>query len=411
MDLSFVRAFIASSRDHLDGLKRQAKRLQTTSESIFGQTYQLSVCQEAIARANGYKGWGEVAKLLARVGRDRKLPFWHLTSRNDAHLSVLAALNTLEIETRDSRAVAFLGERVDAALPALCLWAEEISYRKVPGLILVETSSPTINDTLLWGAVTELELDGTFKGFRFVDTRQRQIDLAISATARWWFFSVLSSMEEREREAFRKSGVANVFEAAIRNYAREGGRPAEHDDLIGIEYVQKAARLIANPSRYVQVMLDRLEGFEHDSFAIDTKKYLENVPRFLTESFAFLADDLEKRYARLGIVLDHEAKSRPTVVLFSRQDKVSHLLAAAIQGMYSCLSVQGRDCRPVLYYSESEPGWFPEILLQSPKRILVDGSTSSTGAQWDTYGTKDALLVQTGKGWASAAGRRCEYGE
>lgn len=189
MSLSLIRGLTASVISNVSSLKRQSKRLHKYSNEVFGQSFTLEQCQEAIAKANGFYKWSDVTDLAGKFSSDKSSPFWTIKTRNDVHESVLAALVRVNMDINAEHPVVITGDK-ESALIGTCLWLEAISLRKLPGLILVETDNLTVEDTEIGKAFMSLGKDEEFSRFRVIDARQKNLAVSISTTVRDWVWAV-----------------------------------------------------------------------------------------------------------------------------------------------------------------------------------------------------------------------------
>lgn len=387
MSISLLRAFTAAIRTNLKSLQRQAKRLQKASVEVFGVAYPLTVCQEAVARSHGYANWNVVAKAMSLIGVDRSLPAWHIEERNDLHQSALSAIVTTELAAHSHDATVFYGDAQMSVLVALCWWLEEMSHRRLPGVLLVETDKATLQDTEVGVAAEALGRSSLLQTFRSIDTRETRLPVALNATSRDWCSSFASIMAD-ERQ-FGSTAARHIFERAM-----EGFNAAEDRSYKGaLDYynVRKAARVLENPKSWVPILLNSMEGagIDKSSMRMDAEACLSYVSWDKSEDREFhgkrpdidpvffdTAEELDRRSFNTGAILYHESQFRPTIVLFSRRDPASVVLAGVIHAMYFWRYVsQGNSqdtIRPVLFFNDGESGYYPSWLSSGTRTIIVD---------------------------------------
>jgi hypothetical protein len=168
---------------NLSALRRQVKRLQKGSLPILGRELTHNEAQELIAVANGFDNW-EAAKAVAFIiRRDRSMPFWSLRGRSDLQQRVLVSLLNTDISLSKNGPLVFLGQCDAAALPAAALFAEEISMRRVPGVIFINSAAASFDDTALGDAFTRLGLSEIVNQFRAVDLRENTRPVVINTGA------------------------------------------------------------------------------------------------------------------------------------------------------------------------------------------------------------------------------------
>jgi len=118
----------------------------------------------------GAKSWTDALKSASRAAGET--PSWFEQRHNDAFKAHVAALGTLEVETREDAACVMKGDLSDAIRPALALWAQEMIWRRVPGLVLIDTNKHTVQDTAV-----RLDLVDVLHSCRTMDP--------VKAVARW----------------------------------------------------------------------------------------------------------------------------------------------------------------------------------------------------------------------------------
>lgn len=406
MDLSFLKALIASTKPQLLGLKKQAKRLKDAAPALFGIEPPLSVCQEAVARMNGYRSWQEVAALLSRVGIDRDLPYWTIRDRNDTHQAALAILHELELETRYDRPVVFLGEHRDATLHAFNLLSEEMSFMKHPGLVLVETDAPTANDTALWSAAEQLGLTDILSRHRFLDLRLPTVDVSISVAGRHWWFALQGGLSHDQLKKTQSSPIPAMVEQAMKYFADQRGEDTSHESPISSDHLEYAGLYLKNPSSFGS----NIRGTAGYSWH-EVEREIEYSDNELRSTVADVLLATYKKSASRGISMEHETRYRPSVVLFNRDDVGSVVLAGAIHAMYHWRYVKTRDYRPVLFYSDRGSDWVPAFLLTGTRVIIVNGSRSLEEATGVNVLFKEMVIAEAGDGWLAARGKRAFLSE
>jgi hypothetical protein len=405
MAFSLLRSFMAATRLNITQIKRQAKRLHKAAPEVFGAQYPLAACQEAMARAHGYQHWHEAQRVLSRVGADRSAPFWTIESRNDRHQDLLQALVDLEIEILRDGAVVFLGSSVECAAPALCLFLEEMSAARRPGLILLETDQPAMQDTALWPGIVALDREDLMTGFRSLDLRETRVPMAIGAPADAWKRALAAGLPLEEYEKWLSTGEAVVFERLIEAFAiKQGG--GYRDDFYPVE---QAFSVIRNPSGYSKNTFSWLDVEERTGLGIDMECCLENSPSPQSTRLLEIVAALEGRHHWTGRVMTHETKHRPTVALFSRDDPASLVLASIVHFMYHWRYFSDRlkndtEPCPVLYFAD-KPVTEPSTLFygSSARTVIVPGTD---GRNWPWRRLKSSRFVTVSGGEMTAAGQR-----
>lgn len=419
---SLLRSLTAAFRIDQATMKRDAKRLQRATGDVFGQSFPLQTCQEAVARMRGAKSWNDALQLSSRAAKT--LPTWFTASQNDVYQAALEALTGLEVETREDAACLFAGSLQDSAVPALALWAAEMVWRKVPGLILVDTQRSTVQDTPIWAAATKLDLVDVLHSCRFLDMRQARCPVGLSADGRSWIRSLGGALGSKHARALESSGINAAVHSLLaglgrfRSAAATGHRDEGNGDpLLSLDLVVRAV----NFARYSGADLppELQDDAEADSIRHDLRKYLRtaDLPPDVLEAFDALAELVEalgQKQCSLGKVLSQESLWRPTVVLFSSDDPASSALASVVHSLYYWrfvgheLRYSGIEPRPVLFFGDTDAGALPHWLIESfmARTILAPGSAFGVGASMPDYLRGSVILVECENGTVSASGRK-----
>ncbi|AOJ85207.1 hypothetical protein WS87_00130 (plasmid) [Burkholderia sp. MSMB0856] len=388
MALSLIRGLTASVYRNLASLKRDAKRLQKHSQQVFGSAYPLSTCQHAIAVSRGFKSFADIERLGARLGLARNDPFWTIHSRNDSHQQVLEALYRLELEVSEMGPVVFLGEQDHAILPALVLFFEEMSHKKVPSLLLVETEAQCVQDTVIAAAIAELGLEEMFEGFRSLDLRETALPVSLHTNERYWVGSIVSALS-KSVQTHLTSGWDQRVEHRARDDAESRHQLFGTDDFRTIPFfsVRTGVAVVNSMSR-------RRSWNRGDCDASDAGGNNEAL-----EQVARLVEQLDAREFSAGVSVEHESLRRPYVALFSRDDPASVVLAGALHSLFSerYAKRELRDRRPsILYVSDRAVPYAPACLSFGNHAMVVNGlSEVPTGdGDGEFYGYKNALKVR-----------------
>lgn len=386
MTFSFRTAIAAAVRNQLSSLKSQTKRLHKSSSRVFGVEQTIDVCREAIAVANGFRNWVEVQNLSNSLGRDNSAPFWTIYDRNPHHEAYLEALWQSDIEMSESRPVIVLGKVEHAVDPAVCLWAEEISARKVPGVVVVDTDQVTLQKTHLWSAVKRLGLAEMFQRFRVIDARDVSIPLAITANARAWCDAIVGAMSPEDRKVLQDSNVDVHFENLLQWY----GAQRAHDEKNGFDsyVVDQALLYLRDPS------VLNTEDMADESYL--KRHFKEDAPKFPKEAIKRLSDlgrGVCEIVSGVGILLRSEARHRPTVVLCDSNKPTSIAIANLVRDMYYSEFITARAIRPFLFCSITSPEALPHMIHFGNETVLVTGETSSGSPLWNTYATRSPAFV------------------
>ena len=394
MDFSFLKALAASVRSQVSSLKSQSKRLHTASLKLFGQAYPIEVCREAVAVANGYRSWREVQNLAANVGQDKSLPAWHIHNRTDLHEACLKALIQTDVEMSESHPVVMLGPLENAALPAVCLWIEQISHRKVPGCIVIETNEATFQKTHVGQAAKALGLADLFQRFRVIDAREPSIALAMTGTAMEWIDALSEAFTEEQWKKLESTNVRVHFEYLIAELARQRGAADGYSDF-GSYVLGTACTVLRNPGIIYNQLHhhDKEKGSRYDFLETRFEQDVMSCPRETLDAFIEVVEATQARLSDVGILLQFESLHRPTVVLCNTEDRVSMVLARLVRGMYLNRFVSDRSIRPLLFCGISDKPTLPKLLEFGTETVMLNGETDMRSPIWNTYRTSSPLFV------------------
>ena len=404
MAISLIRSLTASVMRNVSALKRDAKRLQKHSQHVFGVEYSLKVCQHAMAVSRGFRSLGDVEHLAQRLGMDKSAPFWTIVARNDAHQNVLDALYRLNIEYTENGPLVFAGEQHHSMLPSLVLFLEQMSFKKLPGLIIVETEVSSIQDTLLFDAVRTLGVEEIFDGFRSVDLREKNLPVSISTEARWWVKAITDILPREVQTALQRCGWEDALAVSAYEKAKSRNQIRSSADFEPIPFcsVKEAAfQLLFGNSWPLWISEDA---------AWQTSEIGKLPPEIQAQNKHIiheLINELERRNFGLGLSCEHESRWRPYVIFFSRNDSASEVLAGAIRSYFSWR--QDRDHRsPVLYISDGTKPYAPRFLGFGEHSAVVNGleEVPSGDGPGEFYGYKNALKIVGGPDGLQYMGKR-----
>jgi len=416
MDFSFLRALRASVRLTLNNLKRDAKRLQRVSADVFGTSIPLSVCQEAYARARGFRSWHEAETILKRGGRDPGASPWKIENRNDVHQAVFSALVTADLELGENGPVCFFGAQADAALPAVCLWVESLSMADVSGIVLVDTKALSLQDTPLWTAVTRLGLEYLFDECRYIDARGANLDVAISTSPANWARSLLLAVPKATRETLEQDGFSHLLEKTLTAVADRRGR--SDDFHVFADTVDLVVSSLCASMPYPPAPVRGVDGdFDDVGLSMDLQAYLERRKGQENLAVYALNSALEEKNIRLGYHLADESKHRPTIVLYDQDQPASLVLASVIHSLYYWRYVghelRFRDIhtRPVLYLSDAAVPEVPAFIQESGSSYtcIVNGPKRADDTAWPECRGAHARFAQVEQGGFVYGGRRVRF--
>lgn len=362
MASSIFRNLAASILRNVSTLKRDAKRLQKKSENVFGVEYPLGVCQQALAVSRGFTSFADLQSASLRLGQDRNQPFWTLHGRTDSHQAVLEAIFQLEIDFIESGPIVFSGDLSSSAKPAAALFFERMSCMAKPGLILVETEALTLQDTALHTAIVDLGLNEILNGFRILDLREKSLPVSLSTSTACWGRAISNALNEIEAEILRDAGWQSRLESTA-VVARSGPpqRAKEQQTFDPISFF--SLREAASRLKPLRTLLGW--RYETQMEAVDTTQ----------STLGRLMEELSRMKFSEGVNCWYESLARPYVVLFSRHNKASEVLAGVVQS-YFCTRPSRDEKPPILYFSDSLPPYVPNMITFGGHTAIANGVTS-----------------------------------
>ena len=415
---SLVRSIAAAFRIELSTLKRDAKRLQRATPEVFGQAYPLQKCQEAVARMRGAKSWHDALKSASKAAGEA--PPWFEQRHNDAFEAHIAALGTLEVETREDAACVMKGELRDTIGPALVLWAQEMVWRRVPGLILIDTDKDTVQDTAVGPAAAKFDLVDVLHACRTLDLRQSRCPVALSAQGRVWLNSITYALGQAHAKVLESAGINAALESVLAGLGRlhgHAGDQTESGPFLAFNLVDRAVSF----ARYtVYDIPPELESDENAaSIRHDVNKYLRSGARDPATQASFdalcaVVNELGEKEFGLGRVFTQESAWRPCVVLFSSDDPASSALASVVHAMYYWryagrkLRFSGVEPRPVLYVGDRDPGVLPYWLTNSgmARIILAAGAAHARASEEPGYVRRRNIEIRCTDGAIASSGKK-----
>lgn len=386
MAFSLIRSLTASVVRNVSALKRDAKRLQKNSRLVFGTEYSLKVCQHAVAVSRGFRSLADVENMSRRLGLEKNAPFWTILGRSDNHQAALSALYQLGLEYSENGPVVFTGRQQHSIVASLTLLFEEMSTRKLPGLILIETQAESVQETLVYDGIKALGFDEVFEGFRSLDLREKNIPVSLCTGSRCWTSAILNALDlETQSKLQRTDWAISLETSAFENAkSREQVTQSKNFDAIQFYSVKEAAYQLAH-------------GCERPSW-IDDDANMASLPEKLDEDTVkvvlHLIGELAERNFSLGVSCEHESRWRPYVVLFSRNDPASEVLAGVVHSYYSWRQPR-ENPTPILYVSDGASPYAPRFLSFGGNTAVVNGLDGIPDGTkpGEFYGYKNALKV------------------
>ncbi|MGU1552441.1 hypothetical protein ACSERV_27995 [Pseudomonas aeruginosa] len=391
MALSFIRSLTASASRNISALKRDAKRLQKNSFLVFGTEYPLKVCQNAVAVSRGFRSLADVDKLEQHLGMNKNAPFWAIHSRNDTHQGILEALYCLDLEYTENGPIIFTGNQKHSILPALVLFLEQMSFKKLPGLILIETEATSIQKTSIFDAIKRLEIEETLNKFRFLDLRERNLPVSLSTESHCWIESITDALPNDIQEEIREKGWASHLKISAYEHAKSRNQVFGPSNFPCIPFLSVSSAIYQlTAGSYPPLWMQPSSSGEISKVDIRRPPLEKNSE----EALLSLIKKLENRQFHTGISCEHESRWRPYVVLFSRNDPASEVLAGVIHSYFSWK--QDRDHRsPTLYVSDGAVPYAPKLLGFGGHMATANGITEipeGDGPE-EFYGYKNSLKV------------------
>lgn len=414
MSFSFLKSLNASVRNYTSSIKTQAKRLHAASESVFGNSYSVEVCNEAVARANGFRNWKEVSNLAKETGQDRLTPFWFLEHRTPEHAGYLDAFIKTDLEMSESVPVVILGSIEHSTTVATALWTEQISNRQEPGVIVIETDAPTYQKTPVWDSAKYLGLKPIFEKFRVVDARSKYLSFLINLNPWQWADAITSSLKQKDRFELQQARIGRNICRLLQMVNAE--RQFHNDDYCTASALERVAIYLGSP-RQISITLDTFDSSKYEwYYALDShyRKFdglddlemqdymtpiLEKVIRILFDLSNKLPEQSEHGN---GVVLNHSAKFLPTVVLCNSENSTSMVIAAAVRKLYAEESREERErdtkdinfkARPLFYCSTLKNEEIPEFLFPY-EFVFANGKKDINDPLFENWMTRRAVFVE-----------------
>ncbi|MEE4695621.1 hypothetical protein V2K91_10260 [Pseudomonas alliivorans] len=386
MAFSLIRSLTASVVRNVSALKRDAKRLQKNSQLVFGTEYPLKVCQQAVAVSRGFRSLADVENISQRLGLNKHAPFWTIFGRSDNHQAALSALYQLGLEYSENGPVVFTGNQRHSITPALTLLFEEMSTRKLPGLILLETQAESVQETLIYDGIKALGLDEIFEGFRSLDLREKNLPVSLCTDSRCWISSILNVLDPEIQSSLQRTNWAiSLTTSAFENAkSRRQVTQSKNFDSIPFYSVKEAVNhLIYGCGQ--PLWLD-----DETKMASFSKKLDEDTAKVVLHLIGELAD----RNFSLGVSCVHESIWRPYIVLFSRSDPASEVLAGVVHSYYSWCQPR-ENPTPILYVSDGASPYAPQFLSFGGNTAVVNGLDNIPDEKQpgQFYGYKNAFKI------------------
>jgi hypothetical protein len=396
---SLIRGLSAALRLNSSNIKREAKRLQKHSAAVFGQEYPLTTCQAAIARAKGYQSWAELVKVISRFAVDKAMPPWTVQVRSDWHEALLQALYQLRLESNPNGPVLFFGDVLHSLPAALVLFLEEITYSAKPGLILLETKASAVQDSLLGKVASQLDLAPNLEAFTIVDLREQTMPFSISATVENWCRAIIDNLPAELGQRIIKTGWPEEFECLLGHISKQQGWGGDdthvpfkcvEDTLIKLLYVEDYRELLDDENR---TLLEIARRTPTKLSTEDRDTILKTIRPLRDKNFDG------------GRAMAHYSIHEPMLVLFSREDVGSVILAAVVHSWYFWRYVRERAVKPALYISENGAA-LSDFVYFGEHSLVVDGLQNIPKDQKERLIYRYGLKVVCSENSITYAGQR-----
>ncbi|MHB0842916.1 hypothetical protein ACYCGP_08750 [Stutzerimonas nitrititolerans] len=385
MAISLIRSLTASVVRNVSALKRDAKRLHKNSHLVFGTEYPLKVCQHAVAVSRGFRSLEDVENLSRRLGLEKDAPFWTILGRSDNHQAALNALYQLGLEYSENGPLVFTGNQRHSIVPALALLFEEMSARKLPGLILVETQAGSVQETLVYDGIKALGIDEIFDGFRSLDVREKNLPVSLCTGPRCWASAIRDVLDLETQSRLRQADWAMTLETSAFEHAKSRRQVTQSKNFDAIPFysVKEAACQLAYGHGSPVWMDGEAKIASFPTLDKDTAKAVLD-----------LIEELAERNFSLGVSCEHESCWRPYVVLFSRNDRASEVLASVAHSYYSWCQPRENPA-PILYVSDGTVPYAPLFLSYGGNTAVVNGLDEIPAGEQlgEFYGYTNAFKV------------------
>jgi hypothetical protein len=289
---------------------------------------------------------------------------------NDFHKSVLAALSSLDVETREDGPLILLGTLTEAILPAMALWLKEISDRQVPGIVLIDTVAQSLQDTVVWQAIEEFGLTELTRQLRVLDLREAKLPVALSVRPHDWVEAIAHALPPDIVKEFEDSAGRHLMERLCHCYgvSREGlsSKNARGDvsfRCLDLAFSAALSRDVCASN--VWKAFGEVDGFGIQS---DMDAFVSRRSDRLLAALNSLISSLRERQFSQHYLMWGETQRRPMVVLFDSRRPETCVLAAVCHAMFYWryvgfeLRMQGLGVRPTLYVNELSNNTIPRFI-------------------------------------------------
>jgi hypothetical protein len=410
--MSILHGISAAILKNVSSVKKQASRLQKSSERIFGHTHSLTECQEAVAVANGFRSWTDVMNVSKRFSSSNEEPFWYLTERNDFQEKYLKAILQSRLSEVVDKNLFITGDDETAAALGTSLWFERMSFEKTPGLMVVDTNKPYLEDTAVGMSIKKMDIDDVMMRIRVIDTREKTLNVAISAEADYWYRAIIAQLPSiGVLETLQNSYQLDALKIILNVLQRNSGM-----GTIGAYEVRQAGMYLMGTHGFINGYYNEQseKEYKHEIdvllSAIEERKNSKEI-QLTTLLLESATKSLDSVGYNTGISIWHESKNIPTIVLFDGHNEASSILAGVIYSMYhdryirTDLSKERKNPRAIFFYGDNH-----SVRAISPYYgsgvIFVDRNLDKSSEFWKRYCFSELLIAETTQDSVAYSGRR-----
>jgi hypothetical protein len=410
--MSILHGISAAILKNVSSVKKQASRLHKSSERIFGKAYTLAQCQEAVAVANGFRSWADVLNVSKRFSSSNEAPFWHLTERNDFQEKYLKVILQSRLSEVIDKNLFITGDDEKACELATSFWFERISFEKKPGLMVIDTNKQNLEDTAVGVSIQKMEIEDVMMRIRVIDTREKTLNVAISAKADYWHQAIIAQLPSSGTlETLQNSYQLEALEVILNVLERNSGL-----GTIGVYEVRQAAMYLNGTRGFINCYYDDKteKEYQHEIDvllrALDERKNNKEIEltTLLLEGLMRTLDNVE---CGTGISIWHESKNIPTIVLFDGNDAASSILAGVVYAMYSYhhlkigTRLKEENTRPIFLYGDNHS---VRAISQHCVNglIFVNRNLSRHDAFWKRCCLPELLTAEVSDKFVSYSGRK-----
>jgi hypothetical protein len=347
-----------------------------------------------------------------RFSSSNEEPFWHLTERNDFQEKYLKAILQSRLSEVVDENLFITGDNETAAALGVSLWFERISFEKRLGLIVIDTSKPYLEDTSVGIAIQKMEIEDVMTRIRVIDTREKTLNVAISAEADYWYQAIIAQLPSiGVFNTLQNSYQLEAFNIILKMLQRHGGIA-----VLTAREIHEAGVYLLNTRGFINAYYDAQEKedqkHEVDALLAALDERIKNKEiQLATLLLVNAIKSVDSIGFRTGVSIWHESKNIPTIVLFDGHDTACSILAGVIYSMYHYRSIrtdfskERENPKPFFFYGDNH-----SIRAISPYygsgAIFVDRNSDENSVFWKYYCSSELLIAETTNDSVAYAGRR-----